>query len=266
MRREAELLLLALQFLTRLPTPSAPYSAERAAASLRYYPLVGALIGALAALVYAGAAALLPPGPLPAILAVAAAALLTGALHEDGLADTFDGVGGGRDRAAALEIMRDSRLGAFGALALMLALALKLGALAALAPAAAIAALVLGHSLSRLVCVLEIATNRYARATGAAEHVAAAPSVATLAIAAAGGGAVIAGAMVFGAEALAPDGARDAVLALLGALTGLALGLLAMRRFYSPKLGGYTGDTLGAAQQASEIGLYLGLLAALTPG
>ena len=108
---EVAVFLLAVQFLTRLPLPAARlYTEARLAATPRYYTLTGLLIGAFGALVFWGAAQVLPP-LLAAILSTAATLLLTGAFHEDGLADTFDGVGGGVTREGALEIMQDSCAG-----------------------------------------------------------------------------------------------------------------------------------------------------------
>lgn len=250
MRNAAASFLLAVQFLTRLPVRSARiHTPERMAASVRYHPLVGALIGGACAAVFAGANAVLPP--LPAILlAIAAGLLVTGAFHEDGLADAFDGLGGGATRESALDIMRDSRIGAYGALALVAALALKAGALAALPPPLVAAALVAAHGLSRLSSVLAVATGRYVRGEGAGKPVADGVSPAGAAVALATGALIAALWCVLHAPA-----------ALAWAMAGLAAGHVLMRLFYEPRLGGYTGDTLGAVQQASETGFYLGLAA-----
>ncbi|MEM8785726.1 MAG: adenosylcobinamide-GDP ribazoletransferase [Pseudomonadota bacterium] len=242
--------LLAVQLLTRLPVGSEEiYTPERMAASVRYYALVGVLVGGLSALVFAGALWLLPP-LLAVLLALAAGLILTGAFHEDGLADTFDGIGGGATREAALEIMRDSRLGTDGTLALGLALALKVGALVALPPPLAVAALIAGHGLSRVSSVLVLATSRYVRAEGTGKPVAGGVSLPSLLVTLASG-ALIAGLWC----------AFQAPASLAWALGGLLIGHGLMRLFFEPKLGGYSGDTLGAVQQASEIGFYLGLVA-----
>ncbi|MBX9751702.1 MAG: adenosylcobinamide-GDP ribazoletransferase [Roseococcus sp.] len=250
MREQWAILLLAVQFLTRLPVPaSAGFTPERLTAATRYYPLVGALIGGLVAAAYALAAWIWPPS-VAILLSIAASLLLTGAFHEDGLADMFDGVGGGLTRERALEIMKDSRIGTYGAAALMLALALKAATLTAMPPAAVILALVAGHGLSRFSAVLVIATSAYVRDHGTAKPVADGVSRESLCIAAAT--AVI--------LALALASGLGIAAALLG-LAGLALGHWGMRQVFERKLGGYTGDCLGAVQQGSELGLYLGLLA-----
>jgi adenosylcobinamide-GDP ribazoletransferase len=244
LRAEAAALLAALGFLTRLPLPA---PTGEMAAALRWLPLAGALVGAAAAAVLALAATLLPMAPA-VLLSIAATCLLTGALHEDGLADTFDALGAG-SRERALEIMRDSRIGAYGALALGLVLALKATALAAMPLALAAAALVAGHATSRFSALLVIATSRYARASGTAGFAADGPGPGGLAVAAATAAASL--------LLLVPAGPGAALAALLG----LAAGHFAARAAFERRLGGYTGDCLGATQQLGEAGLYLGVLA-----
>lgn len=250
MKNQGASFLLAVQFLTRLPVPARDiYSPARMVASVGYYPIVGVLVGGATAIAFAAASALFPQ-PLAVILAIAAGLLLTGAFHEDGLADTFDGVGGGSTRDKALDIMRDSRLGTYGVLALIIALAVKAGALASLSPTLVIAALIAGHGLSRLSSVLVIATSRYVRDEGAGKPVAEGVSKLSLTVALGTGALIMAGWCLF-----------HTPTALVWALVGLWAGHVLMRLFFERKLGGYSGDTLGAVQQTSEIGFYLGLAA-----
>ncbi|UPY37007.1 adenosylcobinamide-GDP ribazoletransferase [Sediminicoccus sp. KRV36] len=250
LREEWAIFLLGVQFLTRVPVPASDvFTPERLTAATRYYPLIGALIGGVAAGVYALAALVWPPA-VAVLLCIAAGIALTGAFHEDGLADMFDGVGGGLTRERALEIMKDSRIGTYGTVALLLALALKAAALAAMPAMTVVLALIGAHALSRFSAVLVIASSRYVRDHGTAKPVADGVSRASLRIA--------------GATALALLPALGwglGVPALLLGLAGLCLGHLVMRRVFERKLGGYTGDCLGAVQQASELGFYLGLLA-----
>ena len=248
MRGELATFGLALQFLTRLPVPlGASYSPRRAASAVRYYPLVGVLIGGLCAAVYWAADWVLPSLPC-VVLAVVAGLLVTGALHEDGLADTFDGIGGARTRDQTLAIMKDSRLGTYGVLALVLVLALKISALAQLDVRTVCIALVTAHGLSRLTSVLVIATSRYVGGTpGPAAQRVSAPS---LLVACGTGIAIIAG--LVGSLPFA---------VVLAALLGLAIGHGCVVALVQRTLGGHTGDTLGAGQQASETGVYLGLVA-----
>lgn len=238
-QREWRLLLTAVQFLTRVPVPAwvghGPAQLDQA---MRYLPLVGVGVGLVGAAVLLLAGAGLPR-PVAALLSVAATLLLTGALHEDGLADTLDGLFGGANREAALRIMRDSRLGTYGAAGLTLALGLKAAALSALP--AAVPVLVAGHAGSRLLVVCVLAGLPYARADGKAAPVAGGIGVTELAVAGACG--------VLPMLAL---GSR-AVPALL-----LAAGLAwAMARWFRRRLGGYTGDGLGAVQQATELTILL---------
>ena len=249
LREAAAALALAWLFLTRVPLHrSVAATPRRLAASLGWFPAVGAVVGAVGAAVLLVAAVALPAVPA-VLLSIAATCLLTGALHEDGLADTCDGLGAA-DSNRALAIMRDSRIGTYGALGLGLTLALKASALAGLAPGTAAAALVAGHSASRLSAVALIATSRYARAAGTARFTAAGVDGRGRALAGATGAVLL--------LAILPIAGAGAVLT--GAL-GLAAGHLLARALFERRLGGYTGDCLGATQQLSEAGFYLGMLA-----
>ena len=248
---ELRTFFLAVQFLTRLPVPDAhAYSPRRLAAAVRYYPLVGALIGGLCAAVF-WLAHLWLPHSVAVLMAVATGLAATGALHEDGLADTFDGIGAAaNDRDRALKIMRDSRLGTYGATALIVALGLKLTMLVSLAPTTIVAGMLAGHGLSRLSSVLALSTSTYVRHAGVATPV-------TSRIGPAGWFTVL----LVGVVLAAGLGWMLSPTATILALGGLAAGHVLMRVWYERRLGGYTGDTLGAVQQSSEIGLYLGLCA-----
>ncbi|MEO1042430.1 MAG: adenosylcobinamide-GDP ribazoletransferase [Pseudomonadota bacterium] len=250
MKDEAARFLLALQFLTRVPTPTDRiYSPSRMATSLRYYPLVGVLIGVVSAAVLSFASFAFPH-QIAVIIAIAAGLLLTGGFHEDGLADTFDGMGGGITREQALTIMKDSRLGTYGTLALIILLGLKFVALATMTLGIAAAALVTAHGLSRLSSVLVIATSRYVRVSGAGKPVAEGANASSLAI------ALITGMLIVITWAIVLP-----IKPLLFGFLGIVMGHVAMRALFEHKLGGYTGDTLGAVQQASEISFYLGIAA-----
>src|SRR5262249_15636623 len=132
MRQEFRLVIFAAQFLTRLPLPaSAAFDASSPTRSLRYFPLIGVMIGLLAAGIFALTSSILPLS-VAVGLSLVATLLFTGALHEDGLADSCDGFGGGRTREEVLRIMHDSRIGAFGAIGLVMALGVRWASLAAL--------------------------------------------------------------------------------------------------------------------------------------
>ena len=249
-RVELYTFVLALQFLTRVPVSTdGIYSKERFAASVRHHPLVGVLIGATAAATYAAGAAVYPT-PVAILISTAAVILLTGGFHEDGLSDTFDGIGGGHARESALKIMKDSRVGAFGAIALLMVIAIKVAALSAMPPAMIVIGLVAAHGLSRWSSIVVIATSRYVREEGTAKPTAGGISRTGLVYASSIGLACLA-LLHF---SLGPYAAAAGTV-------GLVSGHVLIRLFYEKKIGGYTGDCLGATQQVSELGIYLGLLA-----
>jgi adenosylcobinamide-GDP ribazoletransferase len=271
MTHELRLFFVALQFLTRVPTPRwVGFEPAWLQSCLRHFPLVGACIGLWAAAVLWGALLLWPP-LVASALSLAATVWLTGAFHEDGLADTFDGLGGAVDRERALAIMKDSRLGSYGAIALVLGLLLKVSVVAALAVAATPhamawtgAALVWSHAVSRAAPVWLVWRLPYA---GDAEHAKAKP----LATQVSGGGLGIALSWVALASiavvALAAwtdsAGGAEVLLAVLVALAACALTTLCCVRWLRHRLGGFTGDTLGATQQLVELAGLLAWLALL---
>lgn len=247
---EVAIFLLALQFLTRLPMPrDVEFTPEGLTAAARYYPLIGIIVGAIGAGVFY-LASLALPFVLAVLLATAAGLLVTGAFHEDGLADTFDGVGGGGSRDRALEIMKDSRIGVYGAAALVLVLGIKVAALSVLDQRTILVALISAHGLSRFSSVVVIATSRYVRNDGTGKHTSDGVNDFGLAVAALTSLICLAGIAYF----ISP-------IAALWSVFGLSAGHVLMRAIFERKLGGYTGDTLGAVQQVSEIGVYLGLAA-----
>ncbi len=251
LRDEAASALFALQFLTRIPIPGRlAFSPAREHGAVKYYAWVGALIGGIAALVLWLSLQIFPP-IVAVVLSLAATLAITGAFHEDGLADTFDGIGGGRDPQKILEIMRDSRIGTYGACALFIVLTLKVAALTLLSATDVgfVTACLVGHCWSRGSSVLVIATSCYVRGDGLAKPTARGISVGGL-----------------GMTLLIMLGVGAAGYALLGgwamaaALMGLLLGHVASRLVFESKLKGYTGDCLGATQQLSEVCIYLALL------
>ncbi|UCV03826.1 adenosylcobinamide-GDP ribazoletransferase [Dechloromonas denitrificans] len=248
LRRELEYFFGAIRFFTRLPVPGwVGHSAEALNHSARYFPAVGLLIGGLGGLVYL-AAALFWPAPVAVLLAMAATIYATGAFHEDGLSDTVDGLGGGWEKQRILEIMKDSRVGSYGAVATVLALLGKFTLLVALDPALLPLALLAGHAVSRFCATLLLAGMDYARDDQLSK---AKPLANRLS-----GGALLV-ALVFVLAALVwlpwPQAVAGCALA--------ALATLWLAGKFKRWLGGYTGDCLGAVQQVSEIVFYLGLLA-----
>jgi adenosylcobinamide-GDP ribazoletransferase len=252
-----------VRFYSRLPVPALPWEQNAHALPsfprlVRMIPVAGLLLGLLPAAVL-GLALLLDLGPwLAATLLVAVMVLTTGALHEDGLADTADSVGG-TTREKRLEIMRDSRIGSFGASALFLSLALRIGALAALASridgGGVIAVVLIVASLSRTAGLMPIVFLPPARRDGMSKSVGQ-PARETFWLAA---GIAAALAIVIGSLAGLPSQGIALMLVLAG-LSGLALTGFATRH-----IGGQTGDIAGAAQQVAEIAAMIGLLTVVQP-
>lgn len=236
-------LVQALALLTRIRVPS---GATFPGGGAGWFPVVGALIG----LVIAGIYALLygwVPSLLGGVVAVSAGVWLTGALHEDGLADTLDALGSGAVASDALEIMRDSRLGAYGTLGLTVSVLWRVTAVASLTPVAAVAGLVAAHSLARVGAVVLMATTIPARPDGLGRSWSSGLSIREVSVAAVGG--LIVGLIALGRW----------VTALI-ALTGLVV--LGVRWVARRRIGGVTGDVLGASEQLSEM-LALGFVSAL---
>ena len=250
---QVRLFFVALQFFTRLPIPAwvgfEPHWLHHAS---RYFPLVGIVVAAISAAVYAIAAFVLPAS-VAAVLATCAGVYATGAFHEDGFADVCDGFGGALTPERVLEIMKDSRVGAYGAIGIALLLGLKCVLLAELAPASAVAALFVAHPLSRLAACALIWRLDYVRtidpkAKPLAQHM----SGAELAIGAA--------CALLAVLPIGVCGYLSWTSMLAGALLGgVAAAWLAWK--FVRRIGGYTGDCLGAVQQASEVAIYLGVLA-----
>ncbi|MEC3861071.1 adenosylcobinamide-GDP ribazoletransferase [Mesobacterium sp. TK19101] len=246
LKLEGQLLLLALTTLTRLPMPCAvPVSDDLSIRSVKYFPLAGVIIGALGAVVF-WLAALVLPMMAAALLSLAATLLITGAYHEDGLADAADGLAAQKPRQEAFSIMRDRRIGVYGALALLVVIGLKLTLLASFSAGQGAVLLIAGHGLGRMAAVHMIATTRYARDVGAA----------------------------FAAPSVTPDGYRVAMSTAFVILSVLVLAVGIWAAFAAiltcivlaqafgglvrARLGGFTGDCLGATQQLGEVGVYLG--------
>lgn len=247
---ELRLLLTAIQYFTRLPMPSwVGHSAEHLNGTARYFTAVGVLVGSIGALVL-WATSLVLPGPLPVILSTAATVFLTGAFHEDGLADTFDGLGGGATRERALEIMKDSRIGTFGVAALILTLLLKVAALNALPVTLAIAVLIAGHAFSRACAVtLLFASSHVGKPELSRARAVAQP--------------MRWGEYIFAAIVGVVPLYWCGLHAVAGFVCALVV-LYPLARWFMRRLGGFTGDTLGAAQQLTEITFYLAVLGSWT--
>jgi len=236
------LFLTAIQFLTRLPVPGwVKASEETLGKATKFFPLVGVIVGGGAALAFWLSQRLLPHS-VSVLGAIIFTAFITNGFHEDGLADTFDGFGGGWTKEQALEIMRDSRLGTYGALALIFLILGKYSFLSTLTPGQVWRWLIVAHTASRWTVLPLCAWLPYARAEGQGKLVAKQVGKAEIFI-----GSV----MLFGAVLLLSWQAAFAAL-LVTVLAPFMSGL-----YFRARLSGVTGDCLGATNQLTEVALYL---------
>lgn len=242
---QAKDVTLALVLLTRLPLPHLPAAAfQRQVQAVWAYPLAGLAVALPAAALAAAALAMDLPAAVAAGLALAVQVMLTGAMHEDGLADTADGLWGGLDRTRRLEIMKDSRIGAYGVIALILGFGLRWSALAAVIGAAGVWPLLALAMLSRAVMPALMAALPHARDGGLSQSVGRPRALPCLV------------AVLLALLLSLPLAGAPAIAALLAMAAGAAgLGWLAR-----VKIGGQTGDILGAAQQIAELAGLLVLL------
>jgi adenosylcobinamide-GDP ribazoletransferase len=252
-KQQLRLFFTALQFFSRLPIPRwVGFDAAWLQPAVRYFPLVGWLVAAFVAGVY-WLASMIWPAAVAVLLSMLAGILLTGALHEDGLADVCDGFGGGATTERVLTIMKDSRVGAYGVIGLVLVLALKAVALHAFSAQQTIIALLFAHPLSRWFATVLIWCLDYAREEGKAKAMAQRMGNGEFAFASLCGWLPVLLLMALGAMAW-----QKAVAAAI--LAVFACGYLVS--LFLRRIGGYTGDCLGAVQQTTEVCLYLGLLIA----
>jgi len=251
MGEQLNLFYLALSFFTRLPIPkNVRYSAELLNRANRYFSLVGLLLASILAICYWLSSQVLPIH-VSVLITMALSLLLTGAFHEDGLADMADGIGGAFDREKRLAIMKDSRIGTYGSAALMLALALKFSLLFSLAEQGVyllMSALFLGASLSRALAASLISCLPYVSEESSSKSKPLAQSQSTQEL-----------------LIVLTVGALPLFFYSLPVILSCTLSLLLFRQIFSrwlmTKIGGFTGDCLGAAQQLSELLIYLILVA-----
>ncbi|MEO8296517.1 MAG: adenosylcobinamide-GDP ribazoletransferase [Burkholderiales bacterium] len=251
-KEELRLFLTALQFFTRVPVPAwTGWSAAQLSQSSRYFPLVGIFVGAVAGGVFEGARLLWPP-TIAVLLSMVASVLLTGAFHEDGFADSCDGFGGGVERAQVLAITKDSRVGSYAVVGLVLLLAIKFQALLAFAtlgtlpPGRFVLISVAAHAVSRCSVLWVMARLPYVRDDADSKSKPIAVGI---------GRAALVFATVVAALAAAGLGWTGMPAFLAAAL--VASGSV---RYLRRRLGGYIGDALGATQQVAEAVFLLAVL------
>ncbi|MEO0435711.1 MAG: adenosylcobinamide-GDP ribazoletransferase [Pseudomonadota bacterium] len=242
LRREAHYFACAVVFLTRIPLPLASFPSEDLPRASGYFPAVGLLVGAAAAVVFSLASSWWPQG-IAVVLAIGFAMLVTGAFHEDGLADTADGLGGGWTQERKLEIMKDSRIGTYGSCALLVSLLMKVMALTSIDSSLVALTLPVAHLLARWMILPLVLTLPYVSgASGSgASLVNGIP------------GRRFVAATVFSVLVLYSLSPAYLIAILC---TAIVLFLVA-KWFLRRQLGGITGDTLGAVNQLTELCVYL---------
>jgi adenosylcobinamide-GDP ribazoletransferase len=258
MYKEWRYFLLAVGFFTRIPVPSFPdFQESELNYSAKYFPLVGIIVGLAGAISYYGFSLVFPKS-MALLISMAATIYLTGAFHEDGLADSADGIGGGWQREQILTIMQDSRLGTYGAIALFLMLFAKFQTLNLIDNNYIPLLLVAGHAMSRLCAVWIMATSVYVKSTGKAKPLATAIKASHLLL------ANIFGLLPFIVIIMLLIHSQQSVLNVFKYVAMTLLSVFASWYWWRLKIikniGGYTGDTLGATQQITELAFYLSAL------
>jgi adenosylcobinamide-GDP ribazoletransferase len=245
---ELRLFFTALQFYTRLPIPRwVGFDLQLQRNASRYFPAVGIVVALVTIVVFA-LSSLLWTKSIAVLLSTMAGILLTGAMHEDGFADTCDGFGGGATPERVIEIMRDSRLGTYG----VIGMGLTCLTLSSLPAPVVVTALLVAHPLSRLAAISVVRWLDYAKISGKAKPMAQQISDRDLTIA---GLITLLPIAIFGVTDVMPwYGIAAGILPAAGAFWWLM-------HLFKRRLGGYTGDCLGAVQQVTEVAFYLGVLA-----
>jgi adenosylcobinamide-GDP ribazoletransferase len=244
-RTELEYFFGAIRFFTRLPVPAwVGHSSEALERSSRYFPAVGLIVGGIAALVFA-ITSFVWPKTLAVLASMAITLYVTGAFHEDGWSDMVDGFGGGWGKTQILAIMKDSRIGSFGAVALVMLMLAKFCALAEIDLLLIPVTLIAGHAFSRLCATTLLRALDYVRDEGKSKPLATRIGRGELAFAA--------------LTALLPLLLLPPRQAVIGVLFAV-LATLWLARLFKRQIGGYTGDCLGATQQLSEVAFYCGML------
>ncbi|WP_439183264.1 adenosylcobinamide-GDP ribazoletransferase [Carboxylicivirga taeanensis] len=251
MKQQLSLLLTAFGFFTRIPVPfKVAFSQENLNKCNRYLPLVGLVVGGISGLVFYLSALILPQA-VAVMLSMITSILLTGAFHEDGLADVCDAFGGGWTKGKILDIMKDSRVGAYGAIGILLALLLKFTTLNEIPPSKMVQVLIAGHMLSRAMAVWTMHSLNYVRDDELSKSKPITKSLQSTDLMIAVGIASLS--LILFVDWLA-------ILVVLPAFIVKVL----LEQYFKKWIGGYTGDCLGTIQQVSEMMVYLSLLALFT--
>ncbi len=251
MKNQLNLFFTALGFFTRIPIPfKIAFSQENLNKCNRYLPIVGLLVGGISALCYYLASFALPHS-IAVILSMICSVLLTGAFHEDGLADVCDAFGGGWTKEKILTIMKDSRIGAYGAIGMILILLLKFSALNSFSSALIIKVIVAGHVISRSMAVWTMHSLSYVREDESSKSK---PITKTLKL------KDLLIALLFGFSTLLLF--SDFRIFIL--IVPVFIAKVWLESYFERWIGGYAGDCLGTIQQVTEVVFYISLLAFLS--
>lgn len=241
MKQQLNLFFHALMFYSRIPTGKIDYSEENMTKAFRYFPLVGIIVGAMGGGVFWLFQWIFPP-PVALLFAMAAMVLSTGAIHEDGLSDFFDGFGGGRDKERILAIMKESTIGTYGVIALILMFLLKFALLLSIGLPQMALTLVAAHASSRMMPIFMVNSSHYARTENSkAMHTRKKIDTQSMLIA-----------LLFG---LLPLVFMPWQVTLI-VIPVYAMMMMLLKKYIEKKIGGFTGDVLGALQQFSELAFY----------
>jgi len=251
MKKQLKLFLTALMFYTRIPVPkNIEYSDEILNKSTLYFPFIGWMVGGFGGLVFWGCQFIFPIS-ISVVLSMVSTILLTGSFHEDGFADSCDAFGGGWTREKILEIMKDSRLGTYGTVGLVLILLIKFLSLFSIQIEQVPFVLIASHALSRYTAAGMIYFSNYARDDANSKSKPIGKSLSAM-------DHLIA--FILGVAPLLIFGAIYSTTYLLILLTIIPI-IFFLKRYFEKWIGGFTGDALGATQQISEIVFYLGIIA-----
>ncbi|MEN8218067.1 MAG: adenosylcobinamide-GDP ribazoletransferase [Pseudomonadota bacterium] len=247
MKQEIQIFLTALMFFTRLPCPTwLEYSQDYLNKSTKYFPLIGWIVGGSAALVF-WFSTFIFPNSIAVVLSMVTSILITGAFHEDGFADVCDGFGGGWTQEKILEIMKDSRVGAYGVIGIILILLLKYTALKAMPIEIVPLVLLAGHSISRFATSIVIFAYNYVRDDENSKIKPVAKKLSIIEL------------IITGCFGIAPLLLLPSYYCLFSIIP-VFLMTKYLAHFFKQKIGGYTGDCLGATQQLTEIVFYLAMV------
>ena len=251
MKKEIRIFFTALMFFTRIPCPKwVDHSEEYLNKSSKYFPLMGWIVGGFSALIYFGGTYIFPVS-IAILLSMVASIWITGAFHEDGLADVCDGFGGGWTKEKILLIMKDSRVGAFGVIGLVMVLLIKYVSLSSIPSMGKLFVpfiIVSAHSLSRFFAVTFLMTHEYARDAEGSKSKPLTTKLSPIGFFEA---------LVFGILPLALFSIHYKKYELFILIVPVMITKFLLGRFFKKWIGGYTGDCLGATQQICEVVFYL---------